>query len=308
MNVATAIATYLDQLAVERGLAENTLLAYARDLRAYARHLERRQVDALEDVTHDHVTAFLEAERRAGRTPATIGRRLTSARGLHRWALAESLVIADPTTDVSGPRKLRKLPGTLTVPEVERLLSAASLTTPLGLRDRALLEFAYATGVRASEAVATNVGDLDEEPGLLRVSGKGDVERWVPVGKHAARAVERWLAGGRRLLPATRGAEPALFLNVRGRRLSRMGFWLVIRRYARLAGIDRPVSPHSLRHSFATHLLEGGADLRVVQELLGHADLATTQIYTQVDRTYLAEVHRTFHPRERKRALAGRTG
>jgi integrase/recombinase XerD len=306
MTLADAVASYLDELAVERGLSANTLTAYRRDLTAYVAHLARRKVTAMSDVTHDQVTAFLQHERKAGRSAATIARRLTSVRGWHRWAVAESHAGTDPTADVFGPRKVAKLPGALTVPEVERILEAASEATPLGLRDRALLEFGYATGVRASEAVAVNLEDLDDEPGLLRVKGKGEVERWVPVGGEARRAIDRWTAGGR--IELTRGRrESALFVNQHGRRLSRMGFWLVIKRYALRSGLDRGVSPHTLRHSFAKHLLEGGADLRVVQELLGHADLSTTQVYTKVDRTYLTEVHRSFHPRERKRALAAGT-
>lgn len=306
MTFETGMATYLDELAVERGLSPNTLNAYRRDLRAYVAHLVRGGAATLEDVTHAHVTAFLQGERKAGRSAATIARRLTSIRGWHRWALAETHSSHDPTADVFGPRKLRKLPGALTVPEVERILDSASDPTPLGRRDRALLEFAYATGVRASEAVAVNLEDLDQEPGLLRVKGKGEIERWVPVGEEARRAIDRWVGDGR--TPLIRGrTERALFVNQHGRRLSRMGFWLVIKRYAMRSGIERSVSPHTLRHSFATHLLEGGADLRVVQELLGHADLGTTQIYTKVDRTYLAEIHRSFHPRERKRALEAGT-
>jgi integrase/recombinase XerD len=186
----------------------------------------------------------------------------------------------------------------LTIPEVERLLASADGDQPRDLRDRALLEFGYATGLRASETVGVDLADLEIDPGMLRVRGKGDVERWVPVGALAMQAVDAWIGRGRPAL-LKEAREPALFLNARGRRLSRTGYWTIIKRHARAAGLQQTVSPHSLRHSFATHLLEGGADLRVVQELLGHADLATTQIYTRVDTAYLSEVHRSFHPRER---------
>jgi integrase/recombinase XerD len=229
-----------------------------------------------------------------------VSRGLSAVRGLHRFAVGAGAAANDPTREVAGPRRLRRLPGALSVAEIERLLAAPRGIGPIALRDRALLEFAYATGVRAAEATGVDLADLDAEPGLLRVRGKGDVERWVPVGRVAQRAVGAWIRDGRGAL-AKDPRETALFVNQRGRRLSRMGFWLVIRRHARAAGLSRRVSPHTLRHSFATHLLEGGADLRVVQELLGHADLSTTQVYTKVDTTYLAEVHRSHHPRERVR-------
>jgi integrase/recombinase XerD len=185
---------------------------------------------------------------------------------------------------------------------MERLLASPSGDDPVAWRDRALLEFGYATGVRATEAISVDLADLDVDPGLLRVRGKGDVERWVPIGRIALRAVTGWIRHGRTAFVKD-PRETALFVNRRGRRLSRMGFWLVIKRHADNAGLPRRVSPHTLRHSFATHLLEGGADLRVVQELLGHADLSTTQVYTKVDTTYLSEVHRSYHPRERERRV-----
>lgn len=303
MNVRTAVTLFLDELAVERGVSPRTLDAYRRDLAAYALHLDAARVAEVEDVRREQVAGFLAAERKRGRSPATVGRRLAALRGLHRFAVAEGLAPEDPTREIAGPRNLRRLPGALTVPEMERLLAAPKDDGPLGLRDRALLELGYASGTRVSELTGLDLRDLEDEPGMIRVRGKGGVERWVPVGRYARRAVRTWIRKGRpKLLREPR--EPALFLNARGRRLSRTGFWRILRGHALAAGISRPVSPHTLRHSFATHLLEGGADLRVVQELLGHADLATTQIYTKVDRTYLTEVHRSFHPRERAKAGA----
>jgi len=299
VNVRTAVRLFLDELAVERGLSRHTLDAYRRDLAAYAQHLDASRIADVERVKREQVTGFLARERKRGRSPATVGRRLAAVRGLHRFAVSEGIAEEDPTREVSGPRNLRRLPGALTVPEMERLLDAPRGDGPLVLRDRALLELGYASGTRVSELTALDVADLEEEPGMIRVRGKGGVERWVPVGGYARRAVRTWLRRGRgELLRDDR--EPALFLNARGGRLSRAGFWRILKAHARTAGIRRPVSPHTLRHSFATHLLEGGADLRVVQELLGHADLSTTQIYTKVDRTYLTEIHRTFHPRERR--------
>lgn len=300
MRLGDAIALFLDDVATERGLALNTCAAYRRDLDAYQRALRTEGVEDIERVRREDVTTFLRRERDAGSSPATLGRRLAAVRGLHRFAHERGLAADDPGREVSGPRRARKLPGALTIPEVERLLAAVRGDEPLAQRDRALLELAYATGLRASETVGVDVADLAEDEGFLRVRGKGSVERWVPVGRLARRAVDEWVARGRPLL-ARDASEPALFVNRRGRRLTRAGFWLVLGRHAKAAGLQRRVSPHSLRHSFATHLLEGGADLRVVQELLGHADLATTQIYTRVDTAYLAEVHRTFHPRERFR-------
>lgn len=298
MRLETAVDLFLDELAVERGLSDNTRMAYRRDLEIYLANLGRGGIEEVGDVNPAALTRFLEAERKTGRSAATIRRRLSSIRGLHRWAVGAGASPVDPTREVARPRQTRKLPGVLTIPEVERLLASAEGDTPRDLRDRALLEFGYATGLRASETIGVNLADLEVDPGMLRVRGKGDVERWVPVGGVAREAVERWMERGRPHL-RKEPSEPALFLNLRGRRLSRTGYWTIIKRHARSAGIQKGVSPHSLRHSFATHLLEGGADLRVVQELLGHADLATTQIYTRVDTAYLSEVHRTFHPRER---------
>lgn len=300
MKLAIATQLFLDHLAVEGDVSPNTLAAYRRDLAIYAESLGRSGVAEVEHVGREDVTKFLHRENRAGRSAATLSRRLSAVRGLHRFAHASGLAAEDPTREVAGPRKTRHLPGALSVPEVEALLGAPSAGTPLGLRDRALLEFGYATGLRATEVVAVDVADLEQDDGFVRVRGKGRVERWVPVGEHARAAVGAWVRDGRPVVLGKR-REPALFLNARGGRLSRMGFWLVIKRHALGAGLRSKVSPHTLRHSFATHLLEGGADLRVVQELLGHADLATTQIYTQVDTTYLAEVHRSFHPRERSK-------
>jgi integrase/recombinase XerD len=298
VRTGDAIALFLDEVAGERGLARNTCAAYRRDLQAYERALSALGVTEIGQVARQHVTGFLRRERDAGRSAATLGRRLAAVRGLHRFAHDRGLAARDPAREVSGPRRTRRLPGVLTVPEVERLLAVPRQGDErLVLRDRALLELAYATGLRASETVGVDVEDLDEDPGFVRVRGKGGVERWVPIGAHARRAVAAWLRDGRPRV--ARNAGGALFLNLRGRRLTRAGLWLVLRRHAARAGLRRKVSPHSLRHSFATHLLEGGADLRVVQELLGHADLATTQIYTRVDIEYLAEVHRSFHPRER---------
>jgi integrase/recombinase XerD len=306
MNVETAARLFLEHLAVERGVSRHTLAAYRRDLERYAEAIGRRGNHEAEDIAPAHITDFLSAEQRAGASAVTIARRLAAVRGLHKFLEAGGIAREDPSREVSGPKRPMRLPKALSVEDVEKLLDWGPIEgvdgkdacDPIVLRDRALLEFAYATGLRASEVVGVDGVHLDEEPGMVRVRGKGGVERWVPVGGKAQDAVERWRREGHPKL--SRGAPPpALFLNRRGRRLSRAGFWIVIRDRAMAVGLESRVSPHTLRHCFATHLLEGGADLRVVQELLGHADLSTTQIYTRVDSTYLREIHRSFHPRER---------
>jgi len=298
VNVETAVRLFLEHLAVDRGAARNTLAAYRRDLTRYAAAIARSGEPAVEEIAPLHITEFLSAERRAGSSAVTVSRRLAAVRGLHKFLQAGGVVREDPSREVSGPKRPSRLPKALSVEDVEKLLDSPNAGDPISLRDRALLEFAYATGLRASEVVGVDRAHLDDEPGMVRVRGKGEVERWVPVGEKALRAVEEWLRGGHPAL-AKGVPAPALFLNRRGRRLTRGGFWLVIRERAKAAGLSARVSPHTLRHCFATHLLEGGADLRVVQELLGHADLSTTQVYTRVDSTYLREVHRSFHPRER---------
>lgn len=298
MNVETAARLFLEHLAVERGVSRHTLAAYRRDLERYAGAIRRQGDPLVEDIEPGQITDFLSAERRAGSSAVTVARRLAAVRGLHQFLQAGGIAREDPSREVSGPKRPSRLPKALSVEDVEKLLDVGEGDDPIALRDRALLEFAYATGLRASEVVGVDCVHLEEEPGMVRVRGKGGVERWVPVGEQALFAVERWRRLGHAQM-AGGAPPPALFLNRRGRRLTRGGFWLVIRERAKAAGIRGPVSPHTLRHCFATHLLEGGADLRVVQELLGHADLSTTQVYTRVDSTYLREVHRSFHPRER---------
>jgi integrase/recombinase XerD len=303
VNVPTAARSFLESLAVERGASPRTLESYRRDLEVYAAQLGAHGDPDIEDVRPEHVTRFLEAEHRSGKSPATLARRLAAVRGLHRWAQSIGIARDDPAKGAKGPKRPARLPKAISVADVEALLAAASGDGPIDRRDRAVLELAYATGLRASEVVAVDIAALDEDPGMLRVRGKGSVERWVPVGAFAKEAIDAWLAGGRPVLAGPRAGD-ALFVNRRGRRLTRIGFWEIVRDRARAAGL-RSISPHTLRHSFATHLLEGGADLRVVQELLGHADLSTTQVYTRVDSTYLREVHKSFHPRERSRATRG---
>ncbi|MBK5306559.1 MAG: site-specific tyrosine recombinase XerD [Frankiaceae bacterium] len=302
---ARATAAYLDHLAVERGLAANTLLSYRRDLRRYVAVLGAAGIDDLAAVTETDVAGFLAGLREGDDqhrplSASSAGRAVVAVRGLHRFAHREGLTKDDPAREVKPPLPVKRLPKAISVEEVERLLEAAGADqTPLALRDRALLEVLYGTGARISEAVGLAVDDLDRGGGLVRLDGKGGKQRMVPVGSYAQRAVEAYLVRGRPLLAATGRGTPALFLNARGGRLSRQSAWTVLRSAADKAGLTAHVSPHTLRHSFATHLLDGGADVRVVQELLGHASVTTTQVYTLVTVDRLREVYATAHPRAR---------
>jgi integrase/recombinase XerD len=310
--VAGAVRAYLDHLAVERALARNTLASYRRDLNRYAELLAAAGVGSLGEVRPGDVSEFLARLREGGPdhpplSAASAARAVSAARGLHRFAVREGLAAGDPSRDVRPPAPPRRLPKALRVDEVAALLSATGTDGPLELRDRALLEFLYGTGARISEAVGAAVDDLelppgDDDQGTVVLHGKGGKVRLVPVGGYACRAVTDYLVRGRPALAAgTTGgaARGALFLNARGGPLSRQSAWTILHRAAARAGLDGSVSPHTLRHSFATHLLDGGADVRVVQELLGHASVTTTQVYTLVTVDRLREVYTTAHPRAR---------
>ncbi len=293
---------YLDHLTVERGLSRHSLAAYARDLRLYGAYLDEVGIsDPRQALRHDLAgfVAWLQ-QRRTGDgqpyAPSTVARTLVAVRGLHRFLLAEGLASDDPSTEVTGPRQSRRLPKALTTEQVERLLAAPVGEEPRALRDRAMLELLYAAGLRITELISLDVDDVDVEERTVRCFGKGSRERVVPIGRVAAAAVEAWRVRGR---PALAPVEPALFCNTRGRRLTRQGGWKILKQHAEAAGLSSAVSPHTLRHSFATHLLEGGADVRVVQELLGHASVATTQVYTLVSTARLRAVYESAHPRAR---------
>lgn len=301
---ADVVATYLDHLDVERGMSVHTLSNYRRDLDRYLEHLERAGRTDLAEVTAPDVGNFLVALRTGedGHRPlatASASRAVVAVRGLHRFALAEGEVTQDVAADVHPPAPPRKLPKALDVDTVTRLLEAPSAEDPRGVRDRALLELLYSTGARISEVVGLDVDDVDAAQRTVVLTGKGGKQRLVPVGRPALAALEAYRVRSRPGF-ATRGrGTPALFLNARGARLSRQSAWNVLRETAEFAGITAEISPHTLRHSFATHLLDGGADLRVVQELLGHASVTTTQIYTMVTVDRLREVYATSHPRAR---------
>ena len=288
---------FLLALDVERGASRNTLDAYGRDLRDYLEHLSERGLTHPNEVERHHVRGFLHRRERDGLGARSRARLLSTIRGFHRHCCESGLTPTDPTAELPGPRPPRKLPQVLTPTEVERLLEApAAKREELLQRDRAMLELLYGSGLRASELCTLAVRSLDLENRTLRVVGKGDKERVVPVGEFAADAVERYREDGREILLRGRALEQ-LFLNARGASLSRVGLWKVLRRHAAACGLEGRVGPHTLRHSFATHLLHGGADLRAVQEMLGHSDIRTTEIYTHLDRDYLRQEHLLHHPR-----------
>jgi integrase/recombinase XerD len=296
MKEHSALVDFIHHLQVERGLSPATVDAYGRDIRRYLSFLTSQGMPTTEAVQPKAVTAHLLSLRRKGLSPSSVARNFSAIRSFHRFLVSEGLSQGDATEHLRAPRLWKRLPSVLHQSEVERLLQQPDIRTPSGIRDRAMLELMYASGLRVSELLASKTSHLLLEAHFIRVLGKGLRERVVPVGREAVRWVERYLQEVRPQLARGTSGE-FLFLNLRGTRLSRMGYWKILKRYVNAANLQKPVTPHTLRHSFATHLLEGGADLRVVQEMLGHADISTTQIYTHVDREYLKEVHRTFHPR-----------
>jgi integrase/recombinase XerD len=310
-NPTMAARRYLDHLTVERGLADNTLSAYRRDLERYVAFLAARDIDDLRQVEPATIRAFVASVSASTHGPdaepysaTTVARMLSSVRTFHRFAVREGLVADDPTAGVVRPRLPRALPHPLTVEEVTSIVEAPSHDGPAGLRDRAILEVLYGAGLRVSELTGLDVDDVDLDGSALRVLGKGSKERDVPLGRMARDAVRAYLARGRPAF-ATARSRAALFLNARGGRLTRQSCARLLDAHARRAGILRAVTPHDMRHSFATHLLEGGADVRVVQELLGHASVATTQIYTLVTAEHLRSAYYTAHPRARRAVGSG---
>ena len=291
---------------MEKGLAANTLTSYRRDLRRYLQPLAEAGIHDLASITEETVSGFLMRLREGdqGHPPlssTSAARTVVAVRGFHRFAVADGLTDLDPASGVKPPAPAKRLPKALPLSDVEAILDAAGAPgTTLALRDRALLEVLYGTGARISEAVGLDVDDLDQTDGTVLLRGKGGKERLVPIGSYAREAVAAYLVRGRPELASTGRSGPALFLNAQGGRLSRQSAWTVLVKAADRAGVTRDVSPHTLRHSFATHLLDGGADVRVVQELLGHASVTTTQVYTLVTVDNLREIFATAHPRARE--------
>jgi integrase/recombinase XerD len=285
-----------DYLTLEQGTSARTLEAYRRDVERLVEYARIKGAAAPGDVTSRTLREFIYHLKDMGLSPASIRRNISAVRTYFRFLLSDGAVARDPSERLETPKRWRTLPDVLTVDEVEKLLAAPTLDDPLAFRDRAMLELAYGAGLRVSEWITLGVRDVLMDDKLVRVFGKGSKERLVPIGRSAIGAVATYLREQRPRLEKGQG-KGVLFLNARGEPLTRMGAWKILRRYVERAGIQKAVSPHTLRHSFATHLLEGGADLRAVQEMLGHADISTTQIYTHVDREYLRQVHKQFHPR-----------
>jgi len=287
---------FADYLTLEHGTSPRTLEAYGRDVARLAEFAQLKGAPTPLDITTRLLREFVFHLKDIGLAPSSIRRSISATRTYFRFLLADGIVVRDPSERLETPKRWRTLPDVLTVEEVSRLLAAPTLDDPLAFRDRAMLELAYGAGLRVSEWITLAVRDVLMEDKLVRVFGKGSKERLVPIGRSAIAAVATYVRELRPRLEKGSG-EGVLLLNARGEPLSRMGAWKILRRYVERAGIEKAVSPHTLRHSFATHLLEAGADLRAVQEMLGHADISTTQIYTHVDREYLRRVHREYHPR-----------
>ena len=292
---------YMNFLRAEKGLAKNSLLSYRNDLTRYVQYLDSEcRLASLDGVSVRHIESYLNTLSDLGLAASTIARNISSIRGLHEFLLVEKWTEANPAELIELPASARKLPAVLHPEEIEAMLQEIDRTTPAGIRDAAIVETLYATGMRVSELTSLQLDQLFFEIGFLKVTGKGDKERMVPIGEIAQIAIEHYLETTRRTILATgnpRKAGNHLFLNLRGGPISRMSVWNIVTAYAEKANIRKKVYPHIFRHSFATHLLEGGADLRAVQEMLGHSSINTTEIYTHVDRTLLHQIHREYHPR-----------
>jgi len=298
MELSSVISSFLTHVKVEKGLAVNTWAAYKRDLRKFEEYAKKRKL-ALEKITRDDLVDFLTSLYRQKLESKTVARQLVTLRNFFRYAQIQEAVSEDPAANLESPKIRKTLPGYLRLEEVERLLEQPDAGTALGLRDRAMLEVLYSTGLRVSELTGLKVTDLDTRVGCLRCIGKGDKERVVPVGRKALGMVERYLRDGRpEIVRRARGGTGSfLFVNRRGGKISRVGVWKILSNYGKRAGLKTALTPHMLRHSFATHLLERGADLRSVQLMLGHADISTTQIYTHVVQERLKQVYKAHHPR-----------
>ena len=289
---------YLHFLRIERQLATNTLVSYKKDLTDYLSSiLEKQQLQSLESVERQHIIIHLRQLKDDGKSARTIARHISSIRSFHQFLLREKVTNNDPTIHLELPQLEQKLPNFLSIEELEKLLSSIDLAKPQGVRDLAMFEIMYASGIRISECLQLNLEDLHLTMGFVRVFGKGGKERIIPLGGAALRACSHYIEEARPKLLKSNERTEAIFINQRGKRLTRQGIWKLLNKHARNAGINKDITPHVLRHSFATHLIENGADLRAVQEMLGHADISTTQIYTHVSKSRLKEVYKEFHPR-----------
>jgi integrase/recombinase XerD len=298
MELSAAIASFLTHIRVEKGLSDNTVAAYRRDVEKFEAFAKKKKL-TVESVSRDDLVDFLAGLYRQKLESRTVARHLVTLRNFFRFAQTQEMIASDPAINLESPKIRRNLPGYLRLEEVEKLLEQPDAKTPTGMRDHAMLEVLYSTGLRVSELIGLAVTDVDSKVGCIRCTGKGDKERIVPVGRKALGIVEKYLREGRPELvrQAKAAASPALFVNRRGAALSRVGVWKILSAYGRKAGLRVALTPHMLRHSFATHLLERGADLRSVQLMLGHADISTTQIYTHVVEERLKQIYKAHHPR-----------
>lgn len=289
---------FIHFMIVEKGLARNTVVSYERDLKSYLHYMQNvERITELNDVARVNIVQFLGHLKQQGKSAKTLARHIASIRSFHQFLLREKAVDQDPTVHLETPQTERNLPKVLSMREVESLLEAPDSSTPMGLRDKAMLELLYATGIRVSELINLNLDDIHLTMGFIKCIGKGNKERIIPIGKTATEVLESYLQHSRPKLRSAKYKTESLFLNHHGNRMTRQGFWKIIKKLAAEAVIEKELTPHTLRHSFATHLLENGADLRAVQEMLGHADISTTQIYTHVSKGRLKDVYTKYHPR-----------
>ncbi|MGJ7911977.1 site-specific tyrosine recombinase XerD [Neobacillus sp. LXY-1] len=292
------VNNFLRYLSIEAVKAKNTILSYERDLKNYVHYLKKvESLDTLNQVQRVHIIHFLDFLKEQGKSAKTIARHIASIRALHQFLLRDKATDHDPSVQIETPRMEKSLPNILSLPEVETLLATPNPADHYGIRDKAMLELLYATGIRVSELIGLEMEDIQLTMGFIRCKGKNDKERIIPIGKTATEAVSTYLEKGRPHFVSKKHQDTALFLNHQGKRMTRQGFWKILKRLAAEAGIATELTPHTLRHSFAAHLIENGADLRAVQEMLGHADISTTQIYTSITKTRLNDVYRKFHPR-----------
>lgn len=291
------IQEYLQHLRIEQGLAVNTIQSYKRDLTKFCRYLGGKKISSFDEVTKSDVQAYLTILHQEKLATSSISRMISALRQFHKYLVQEKMIVQNPMDDLKLPKKKQSLPKSLSMAEVEQLLAAPDPKTVLGLRDRAILEVLYATGLRVTELITLTLTELHLELGFIQTIGKGDKERIVPLGEEATFWIQEYLATSRPTLSRGRANSPYLFLNFHGKGFSRQGIWKNLKNLVRETGINKNVSPHMLRHSFATHILENGADLRIVQELLGHSDISTTQIYTHISKERMVESYRKHHPR-----------
>ncbi len=291
-----SIRDFSHYLMVEKGLSKNTIQSYGHDLRNFEKYVFESDGGSLLKVDRDAILSFMSLQQRQGKASSSISRSLAAMKQFYRFLVQEELISTDPTADFESPKTEKRLPKVMTLEEVDLLLAGPDLTKPSGRRDKAMLELLYATGIRVSEMISLNVSNVNLENGYVRCIGKGSKERIIPLGSIAAKFVRQFIERGRKSMLKNQKTE-ALFLNHHGRRLTRQGFWKILKKHAVDSGIKRDIKPHTIRHSFATHLLENGADLRSVQEMLGHADISTTQIYTHITKNRLKQIYDKTHPR-----------